>query len=632
MKKALIVLAVLLAVLAAGAAAFIATFDLNRFRPMILREIKNATGKEARIGRLGLAWKGGLAARAEGLALFDKGDEEPDAALDYALVRVQIAPLLRKQVRVTGVWIVGPRLVIEKFPDGSLSVAGIRPPSGAAFATERGGPVQQARSVDGSAALVGGFLVDSVQIQDGKFRYIDRTSPEALDVTISDFDADVKNVSLKGPVSFAARASVFGSKQNLAIGGRVTPPDGNEAAVVDHFTLQADLGAIDLRQFSDSVPSVRAAGLRSLDGMLKASVDRLALDPAGMAGAQAAVTLKDGAVSLASVPLPVESIQLEASLQNGAAEVKNLSARFAEGTLQFSGTVNDLPRRAVSTFRASARELSIGKLARAANPRVPRLEGHVSLDFEGRAQGLNGPAVTHSLWGQGRLAMKDGVLVNSNLLRTVVDKLAQIPGVGKAAISRIPPQYLRKLDEPNTVLRPFETPFAVREGRLFFDRLQIPTDLFVLAGAGSVGFDRSIAMQAAIFFDPGLSKALAAAAPPTQYFANAQTGQLEIQLSIQGVPPNVQVIPNLDAALQRVGQQVVGDLLSKKDPKDILSGLLNGGVTPQQQAQQQAAAPVQGGGIPIEPEPSQQPQQQSQSTEDALLGLLTNALNKDKQQ
>ncbi len=127
MKKFFLILAVFVGVLLIAAAVFIATFDLNRYRPQILEQIQKATGKEARIGRLGLAWKGGLAARVDQVALFDAGDAEPDASLDYATVRVALKPLLRKEVQVSGVVVSGPQLTVERLADGTLSVAGIRP-------------------------------------------------------------------------------------------------------------------------------------------------------------------------------------------------------------------------------------------------------------------------------------------------------------------------------------------------------------------------------------------------------------------------------------------------------------------------------------------------------------------------
>lgn len=623
MKKFLLVLVILLAIAVAAGAVLFATFDINRFRPQILQQIKKATGKEARIGRMGLTWNNGIAARIEQVALYDAGDTEPDASLERAVVQVQLAPLLRKEVRVTGVLLSGPQLVVEKTADGKISVAGIRPPSSASPSAP-----SSANAVQGAAGAA--LQIDSVRIENGRFRYIDRSASAPLDVEISDFDADVKNVSPGKPVAFATRMAVFSSKQNIAVGGRVTPPVGQTPAMLDHFTLQADLSALDLKKLEAAVPAARSAGLRSISGLLEAKIAQFIADPAQLAGAEAEVTLKNGAVAFDAVALPVEDIQLEATLKNGNAEVRNLSARLADGTLQFQGTVQNITGRAESSFRATVRELALAKLAQAASAQAPRLEGHISLDFQGRALGLSGPQITQSLDGQGRLAMKDGVLVNTNLLRTVVEKLSKIPGVGDAAISRIPPQYLAKINEPHTVLRPFEAPFAVQQGRLFFDQLNVPTDLFLLSAAGSIGFDRSLAMQAVIRFDGNFSKALNLAAPPTQYFMNP-AGQIELQMAIQGVPPDVQVKPNLDAALQRVGSQVVGDLLSKKDPKEILSGLLGG---PAAQEPTGASAPTSGG-IPLEPAvsapqnaaPSEQP-----STEDQLMQLLSGALNKNKEQ
>lgn len=618
MKKFLIILGAIGALVVAAAAVFIATLDLNRYRPQILKQIKQATGKEARIGRISMTWNNGLAARADALALYDAGDAEPDAAVESLMAGLEWAPLLRKEVRVSGIQIVRPQLTVEKLRDGSVVVAGIRPPQSAS------GKSAAAQSPSAVSAAGAAFSVGSIRIEDATIRYRDLSGPSVLDVTVSQLDAEARNVSLRGPVQFSARAAVFGKAQNLSLEGSLTPPQGaSSPGRLENFSLRLDLGTVDLDALSRAVPAVASTGLTRVEGDLQAQIQRLELEPSRMAQAKARVTLQKGAVSLSQVALPLEDVELDAALQGGGAEVSNLSARLAGGTLQFQGSIKDLTGRADSVFRATVRDLSVGKLAKAASPQAPRLEGRLALDFQGRASGLEAQRLTQSLAGQGRLALKDGVLVNSNLLRTIVEKISKIPGVGESAISRIPPQYLAKVNEPSTILRPFEMPFAVQQGRVFFEQMAVPTEMFLIAGSGSVGFDRSLALQAAIVLDPGFSKALQIAAPPTQYLADAN-GQIAIQAAIEGTPPAVSVRPNLDAALQRVGQQVVSDLLQKKDPKEILSNLLGGPASQQQTPA--SAEPTQG--IPVDPAPQEQAPQQSR--EEAFVGLLASALKKNE--
>src|SRR5437879_891883 len=101
MKKILLVIAALFICVVAGAAVFLATFDADHYRPMLIQKASEALGAPIDLGHLSLVWKNGIAIRMENLTLY------ADAAKSAEVVNVRdlravvrLVPLLHKQVQV----------------------------------------------------------------------------------------------------------------------------------------------------------------------------------------------------------------------------------------------------------------------------------------------------------------------------------------------------------------------------------------------------------------------------------------------------------------------------------------------------------------------------------------------------
>ncbi|GEM_PF-3130389 len=102
MKKAWWGLVGLLVVALIGVAIFLATFDANRYRPLVVEKLQAAIGRPVRLEHLRLAWHGGVAVELQRLAV-----GEPDAATleplfeaDTVSAVVKLLPLLKKQVEI----------------------------------------------------------------------------------------------------------------------------------------------------------------------------------------------------------------------------------------------------------------------------------------------------------------------------------------------------------------------------------------------------------------------------------------------------------------------------------------------------------------------------------------------------
>ncbi|MBI3320125.1 MAG: AsmA family protein, partial [Candidatus Omnitrophica bacterium] len=105
MKKLMIVCGVVVLLVIGGLAIFIATFDVDRYRPMVISRLEAALGRPVRLERLALGWHGGLAVELRRFAIDAEttGQGEPLASVERATATIHLLPLLKKQVQVASV-------------------------------------------------------------------------------------------------------------------------------------------------------------------------------------------------------------------------------------------------------------------------------------------------------------------------------------------------------------------------------------------------------------------------------------------------------------------------------------------------------------------------------------------------
>ena len=102
MKKILIVLAGLAALVILGMVIFLATFDADRYRPLIVTQLENALGQPVRVEHLRVAWHGGVAVDVQHPAIGepDAATHEPLFEADTVSAVVKLWPLLKQRVEI----------------------------------------------------------------------------------------------------------------------------------------------------------------------------------------------------------------------------------------------------------------------------------------------------------------------------------------------------------------------------------------------------------------------------------------------------------------------------------------------------------------------------------------------------
>jgi hypothetical protein len=259
MKKLLLAVFVLGALLVAGVAIAIATFDADRYRPQLISQLESALGKPVKLDRIALGWHGGLAVQLQGLTIYEDAERilEPSIQVDSAQALVRLWPLLRKDVQVSSVVLVHLRIRAARDAQGRINLMGL-----AAVASPAAGPQQ---ATVGETPVT--FNIASLRITDGALHWTDDVLRPPVDLWLRALDVTVTNIAPGQAMDVEARGALNAEAPNLRVTGRITLPNAAQPGSVEQLTLAVE--RVPLEQFFSSA----APGEPQLHGQLSTTVE-----------------------------------------------------------------------------------------------------------------------------------------------------------------------------------------------------------------------------------------------------------------------------------------------------------------------------------------------------------------------
>ncbi len=193
-KKLLLGAIAILVLAAAGVTAFLATFDINRYKPDIIKLVKQETGRDFAIaGPLKLTISLQPAIAADGVRV---GNAAWDTAQDMVSVqhlkaRTALLPLLRGRLQIKSLEVSGARIVLERNAQGTGNwvFAGNLAPAGPGNGSNAALPVPD---------------LQKVSINDAVVRYLPGTGNKAQTVKVKQLTAQAKGPD--SPINVALNA------------------------------------------------------------------------------------------------------------------------------------------------------------------------------------------------------------------------------------------------------------------------------------------------------------------------------------------------------------------------------------------------------------------------------------------
>ena len=168
MKKFFAIAVILFLLLAAGVFVFIATFDANRYKSVAEKKLEELIGNPVSLGHLSLVWHGGLALHVAQIGVHDaSGDPaaNPILEIDGLNARLELMPLLQRDIQIGAVEIERPHVHVTREGDGKVRVAGIHPPKS-----------KNPSSVFDGAGKALPLFIDKLSVKSGEIVFQDNAS------------------------------------------------------------------------------------------------------------------------------------------------------------------------------------------------------------------------------------------------------------------------------------------------------------------------------------------------------------------------------------------------------------------------------------------------------------------------
>ncbi|MBV8208511.1 MAG: AsmA family protein [Burkholderiaceae bacterium] len=255
LKKILIGIGVLVALLVVAVAVLISTFDANRYKTNIEQAAHDKLGRTLMFdGPLSLSVFPTIALALPHTTLSERGSNGQFVSLDRARVSLALLPLLSGRAEVGTVSLYGLRATIERRGDGTTNVDDLTGGAGAKTAPQPSQP--------GGPTVVGQFEVGGIDIVDAQVTYRDESAHNTITVsklnlktgklatrstTAVDFSAQVATTQPPASVELSLKTVADVDLERRAFGARDLDARARGRSGADQFdvTLTAPKIALD---------------------------------------------------------------------------------------------------------------------------------------------------------------------------------------------------------------------------------------------------------------------------------------------------------------------------------------------------------------------------------------------------
>jgi AsmA protein len=373
MRKVLIAIAVIVVVIIAGAAIFVATFDVNKYRGTIQAQLQQHLGRPVQLGDMHLKlFPPGIT--VQNLAIADDPRFNSDAPFVKASqldVSVKLLPLLHKDVQIRSLNLERPTVNLVKNKAGQWNFAslghpeqtGNPPPAQPNATTPKPAQPQPTSSQQPAsqqpASQQQQFSLGDLVIKDGEVSLLDQTQGSAptlynhIDVKLSDFSPNT-------PFNVDAIVHMVGAgEQAITLHGKGGPINSQDATLTPfHGTLELkNVGVSDFTKFLNSPAANGTDGV--LTGETKIDSD------GGKLTAKGQTNIQNAKVRGMELGFPVSAqYDLTDDMPNGAITIRNLTTKLGSTPIDLNGTMQTKSTPAHINVNLRANNVSVAEAAK----------------------------------------------------------------------------------------------------------------------------------------------------------------------------------------------------------------------------------------------------------------------------
>jgi uncharacterized protein involved in outer membrane biogenesis len=367
-KIALITFVSLLALIIVAVIVLVMTFDINRYKPQIIKEANKVLNRQIDFSNAGLrlSLRNGVIVQVSDLVIGDDPRVHAGDLLTAKKISLAVDVLgyiFDKEVNVSCVAIDSAHVTVIRQKDGSLNVDNIARTSGNTIKDETQGNSQT--PVPLPVSLASSFTMRNCMVS-----YIDHSTSPFQEIDVTDVDISVKEISLAEPFRFTIDGSVLSARQNIHVEGMLRIDLDQSEFTLNEWETTTDLSDIILEKLPSAFPAIDSGVVpERLSGNVACGVEHVIVGEQGISSFVSKVTLCNGAVLLDAIGCPIDNIELFTEISPTSVVLNNMSADIGGGVIAATGTIDDYAANQVYTMKLNATGIKLQELlARDATP------------------------------------------------------------------------------------------------------------------------------------------------------------------------------------------------------------------------------------------------------------------------
>lgn len=573
-KVFFVVLAVILVLLVLGLTAlffFVKNFDANKYKPQVISAMKEMLGRDVALSdlKLNFSLSQGVFLEAAGLTIMDDPQFSSGTFLSVEDVKLGLDILgiiARREISISNVEVVSPRLVLIRNDQGSFNVLTLKVLSkGNASSTEGNGASVSSQAGKTSVALAV-ILVKDIAVRNGDVVLNDHLDEEKT-FEIKKVDLKVSDFSLIRPFKLSAQAALFGEKQNFNASGTASVDVLGGALIFKTFQAKIDAASMDVGAIEKMVPAFSQGKLKNpLAGQLEFNATDVRVDAKGVAIGKADGKIAGGEINTAYLLKPISAVEGKFNIAGPDLNITQGTCLIGSGRVDAVVSVKDYMGAQDYAINLKAKDINVREVVRQPSEGVA-LDGLVSFETALTGEGFANLSSLAPVAGTANLVLAQGKLENINVLRLVLEKMSMLPKLMEKLDASLPEKYKEKINQNFTELKVVKLDMNARDGVFNIDPVDIETDVFSVKGTGTLDLHMNTQMETKISIPEDLSRSMADAVPELGLLINKDK-QIMIPLVIEGnIPDKLSFMPDMQYLTRQLfeaeGRQQLDKVLDK---------------------------------------------------------------------
>jgi len=597
-KSILFIISIILIVIAIFIFILLRNFDINQYKDRAAQELSNVIGREAFVGNLELdfSYDKGVTLEVHEFGIQDDPQFNKNKILyvDTILLNVDILSFIKhREIIIKKIELHSPTIYLVKDRTGQSNIEYLitqmsNPKNDQKRVVQLNKQSIQKREVDSKAMnglRIPKLLIESINISDGKFIYVDKQSDSQLTIPIEKINISVSHASIKESFEVDGALSFFSKKRNITFSPTVHIDIKNKQVRVDDLLIKTQLAALDQNKLKENIPQFQTIKFeRDMKGEFILDVDQMIIGQTGLLVLSSNGEINNGEFQLKGMKIPADKIDIKFDVSENDIILNEYFIDFGSGKMIGKGKLNEYLSEQQFNFTLNLDNISLQDIVTAEE---------VGADLRGKLNGriiLNGKGFSmehlqQNLVGQSSFEMKEGIFNDMSILKLIFEKaLSPVTGkipvlgslLGEIAISQIEGQlsdeYKKKLNQKDTVINTFKIETEIKDGQINLKQAVMEADEFSGEFDGFIDFKSYAEINTRLYLPVILSNEIITSAKELEGLLTADN-RLSLPFKpYKGSVFNFIPLPDISEIKSKVGnpqlKNVIRKALNLDDPSE----------------------------------------------------------------